>query len=605
LQELIDMSDAQNDRIITSLAAIFSATGSSLDKALEHSLQILAWAKLSAAEAIPPGLRLDPEVAADARMAQNILTELGDLAPAMRDAFPRDVRVDSPALHSALDKACRFMELGLLDGLDATDAAFLVQPLGGEFGLPGPLVALMVKLGGIQTSDEVYCPWDFGGQFAARAAKLAARVLVEVPSVSPISSLVSLLSPTHFEVHRGDPVRFPTLVKSGALEKFDVAFALPPFGLRYDPDIAKRDVFGRFPEATSSGTILSIRHLLALTRRRIVVAVTGNVLFSGGAELALRRDLLRHGLLRAVIALPHGLLNHTNIPFNLLVIEPRGGHEVVRFVNADAPQFAEKGSTTKNRLTNIDDLVALAASDAETTEAKSVSVSQILQNDGQLQVGRYVLPDQARQLKALLSRSEVAALGDLVSTVRPMITSSRQSNIDHHAEDLIAVCEVGAADLPTMGYIRAAGRQQQIPAEIANKNKDQFLRADDIVLIIKGSVGKVGIVPQEAPPPGLGGWVAGQSGIVLRVNETSKIEAKVLTLMLRSPFGQELLKSISSGATIPLIQLKELLRLQVPVPDAVTAEEARSALEGEAEIQSEIDFLQHKQASLAKSLWPL
>jgi type I restriction enzyme M protein len=156
-----------------------------------------------------------------------------------------------------------------------------------------------------------------------------------------------------------------------------------------------------------------------------------------------------------------------------------------------------------------------------------------------------------------------------------------------------------------MGYIRTAGRRQQIPAETANKNKGQFLRPDDIVLIIKGSVGKVGIVPQGAPPPGPGGWVAGQSGIILRVNERSTIEPKVLAMELRSPFGQELLKTVSSGATIPLIQLKELLRLQVPVPDAATAEEARSALEGEAEIQSEIEFLQHKQASLAKSLWAL
>jgi type I restriction enzyme M protein len=52
------------------------------------------------------------------------------------------------------------------------------------------------------------------------------------------------------------------------------------------------------------------------------------------------------------------------------------------------------------------------------------------------------------------------------------------------------------------------------------ENADQFLRPYDIVLIIKGSVGKVGIVTTDVPEPQVpGGWVAGQSAIVLRAKQ--------------------------------------------------------------------------------------
>jgi type I restriction enzyme M protein len=165
--------------------------------------------------------------------------------------------------------------------------------------------------------------------------------------------------------------------------------------------------------------------------------------------------------------------------------------------------------------------------------------------------------------------------------------------------------EIGAAELPPLGYIRTAGRTVWVAPQVAEKNAEQFLRPLDIVLIIKGSVGKVGIVPHYVPPPGPGGWVAGQSAIVLRVTPSSTVDPRTLALQLRSPFGQELLKGIVSGATIPLIQLRELTRLPVLVPDLETARRAGEALEEESRIQGEIDRLREAQAEAARDMWTL
>lgn len=158
----------------------------------------------------------------------------------------------------------------------------------------------------------------------------------------------------------------------------------------------------------------------------------------------------------------------------------------------------------------------------------------------------------------MMEKAQTVSLGDVITTVRPMPTTAEKENA-------LEALEVGASELPPLGYISTPARTVSIARQVAAKNAEQFLRPLDVVLIIKDSVGKVGIVPQHVPPPGPGGWVAGQSAIVLRA-KTSTIDPRALALQLRSPLGQELLSGIVSGATIPLIPLRELTRMQILFP---------------------------------------
>jgi L-ribulose-5-phosphate 3-epimerase UlaE len=73
--------------------------------------------------------------------------------------------------------------------------------------------------------------------------------------------------------------------------------------------------------------------------------------------------------------------------------------------------------------------------------------------------------------------------------------------------------------------------------------------------------------------------------------------------MLRSRIGQELMASIQSGATIPMMSLSALRRLPVPSFPAVLAKKAIEVLEREAKIQLEIDELLIEQSELSESLW--
>src|SRR5690606_595739 len=133
-------------------------------------------------------------------------------------------------------------------------------------------------------------------------------------------------------------------------------------------------------------------------------------------------------------------------------------------------------------------------------------------------------------------------------------------------------------------YIKHPTKTVRIDRATVASGRTQFLHARDIVLVIKGSVGKTGIVPRDVPPAGPEGWSAGQSCIILRSKRSDIITPEALAIQLRSPVGQESLRRISSGATIPLIRSKELVRMPILVPDEATARKAAAALEEEARL---------------------
>ena len=590
------------ERIVFQMLDTLRGSFSSVE-GLEVALLILSWVKLSDAESLPAEMRSSPAILADPKLALETMTQLGNAGLPALEVFrelDRTARQDPSALRTAFELASRLSAAGMLQEFsarDAIDAIELKQSVWrGQESIPEEVTALMVGLAHIHAGDSVYIAWNSGLRLAIDAAELEGRVYFEAPGRSPFPAILNLLSPKQFDIAVDDPITDPSAVAAGGPRKFDIAISCPPFGSRYDADTAKKDWFGRFPEPTTSGMVLAVRHLLWQTSRRVVVAVQNSLLFSTGTELAMRRELLGMGMVEAVIAMPPGLLLQTNIPFAILVLSPAGGHKQVRFINADAPMFRIPVSKAKCQLAHVDDIIAYASA-ADTNETSiSVAVTEVMANDSQLQPSRYVLPASDRKIQELLAGSNVVALRDLVTTVRsiPLATGG---------DNLATAWEIGASDIPSYSFIATPGREVKIDAQAMLKGDHQFLRPLDIILIVKGSTGKVGIVPQDVPPPGPGGWVAGQSAIILRTDPKGPIDPRALFVQLRSDVGRTLLRSIESGATIPLIQLKELMSLKVLVPDAATSAKAIKALEREAKLQGEIERLQVEQSNAARNLW--
>jgi type I restriction enzyme M protein len=255
------------------------------------------------------------------------------------------------------------------------------------------------------------------------------------------------------------------------------------------------------------------------------------------------------------------------------------------------------GIRNRSTLTNIPALLSEVHSDEKSSLARSVPLEEIASNDWNLEASRYLLDQNLERLLHRLEEADSVTLREVADIVRPLPVLREGEGLH--------VYEVGAADIPPYGYITSASREVVVDEAGAWRNERQFLQPFDVVLVVKGSAGKVGIVPADAPPPGEGGWIAGQSSVVLRCHGKGHLDAHALALQLRGPVGQELLKMITSGATIPLVQVRELQQLRLFASHGQDALRSRAALEEEANIQSQIANLVEKQAAVSSGLWQI
>jgi type I restriction enzyme M protein len=202
----------------------------------------------------------------------------------------------------------------------------------------------------------------------------------------------------------GDTLNDPKLVEGTGLMKFDVVVANPPFSLdKWGAENAETDRFGRFFRGVpprSKGDWAFITHMVeaAKTREgRVAVVVPHGVLFRGAREGVIRKAMIEANLLDAVIGLPPNLFQTTSIPVAVLLFDRRrerdGALENRRdvfFIDAsrDFQLGKNQNQLLDEHVTKIIDTHA-AREDME-RYARSVPIAEIVENDFNLNIPRYV-----------------------------------------------------------------------------------------------------------------------------------------------------------------------------------------------------------------------
>lgn len=586
-----------NDKILLQLMESFRGEPLS-DRGALLSLVLIAWHKASQDPKCPSNLQMKN---CQGIGPQELVKAMGELSSILKDTT-FDIedagisRMRQPAINDAISRCLSLGDSGLLKEFDPTDSAISFEAR--ELVFPVEVCDLMVGLVGDIDGKTVYLPWESNGQLSGRILKRGAMGMVETIAHTKLPQIVSSILSDGKQIHvaHNDLLRNPYYVENGRLKIFDTTIALVPFGVNVDAEIVERDLYNRFREKTRSLTVLTVRHILAQTKGRAIITSINSLLFSSGPERSLREDLLLNQQIEAVVAMPAGLLDITSIPFTILIINTEKRCETVRFVNVDTPQFKVDVSRTKARLINIEQLIETILTSPDSDAVRNVSTHEILNNDAQLQVNRYVLGAKEQEVAHLLATLECKKLEDIATLVKPSVNNTVENGIE--------ISEVGASDLPDYGYIRTATKQIMVDQKVG-KSASQFLRPDDIVLIIKGNLGKVGIVPPNVPESGAGGWIAGQSAAVIRVDKSSGIEPRALFMLLRSELGKELVKTLASGSAIPFVQLRELKQLSIPIPSDEESIKASNAFMEEEALQHQINELQRLQASLSANCWSL
>jgi len=285
----------------------------------------------------------------------------------------------------------------------------------GEFFTPREVVHLLVGILEPQPGEAVYDPaCGSGGMLVAtinelRDSGMDHRTLrlygqeINLTTSSIARMNLFLHEIEDFDIKRGDTLRAPACKDtSGAVRRFDVVIANPPFSLANwgaDRWVADPRAICGVPPA-KNGDLAFVQHMVSSMRPatgRVGVVMPHGVLFRGGAEGTIRQCLIEKDLLDAVVGLPPNLFYSTQIPACLLIFreqKPVDRKNHVLFVDGSA-RF-DKGKN-QNRMSE-DDVKTLVEAyrtgedpDGEGgANVRLVPFSEIEDNGFDLNIGRYI-----------------------------------------------------------------------------------------------------------------------------------------------------------------------------------------------------------------------
>lgn len=406
---------------------------------------------------------------------------------------------------------------------------------------------------------------------------------------------------TENQVVNRDILINPAFTEENRLKKFDFVYMDFPFSLKINNhDSLSNDQFNRFfygVPLASNADFAFISHALAALNEsgKAVVVTTEGSLYRGGAEGRIRENIILSDLVEAVIALPSGLYDGTNIPVNLIVFnknKDESRKNKILFIQTN-DLITEQGRIKKvlldEDIDNINDIFI---------KAKEISgVSKIVYNydleESNLNVNRYVLPKTVELEGFGAVNFNIESLKDMNNPrLKDVTTLFRGFNVGSKNEEspdgkyrVVRLSDVQNGKLIFTNISRY---------HIKNNAKvDMYkLQKDDVILSIRGSTLKTAIVPINAED-----LLLSQNFIGIRCSKN--LDPNFLKVYLESPLGQYLLSNKMSGTAIPTLSRKDVETLEIPLPPIETQMNImKFYLDKEAHVEKEMNRLNKEMMDL-------
>jgi type I restriction enzyme M protein len=243
-----------------------------------------------------------------------------------------------------MDQSPKFVRLGFWS-TDRTSAALFVGST--------PSTRTKVHNAGSTASTSRHVAALYGQEMDNATSALARMnmILHDCPTAEIWKD--NLLSSPHFKS------------PDGTLKTFDFVVANPPFSFKvwsngFNPmtDEYKRFAFGVPP--AKNGDLAFLLHILTCLKStgKAAVNLPHGVLFRGGAEAAIRREIVRRGYIKGIIGLPANLFFGTSIPACIVVLDKENPHARKGIFMIDASKgFIKDGNKNRLRAQDIHRLV--------------------------------------------------------------------------------------------------------------------------------------------------------------------------------------------------------------------------------------------------------
>ena len=317
---------------------------------------------------------------------------------------------------------------------------------GGEFYTPRDVVSLMVRLVDPKEGQRIYDPCCGSGGMLIYARQHVGEHGGNMDNLSLYGQdnegsawaicKMNLFLHGVFErvfIENDDTLTSPQHLDGNELMRFDRILSNPPFSMPYEKKQLTRQerfaAYGYPPEKKKADFLFALHMLASLRPGGIMATVMPHgVLFRGGGELEIRKQLVRRDHIEAIIGLSANLFFGTGIPACILVMRREGDKPFERrgkvlFINADRDyeegraqnflraEHAEKIVQTFQRFEAIPGYSAIVTSEQLAAEEYNLNIRRYADNSP---------PPEPQDVRAHLvggvPKTEVASLQPLFAS---------------------------------------------------------------------------------------------------------------------------------------------------------------------------------------------
>lgn len=290
----------------------------------------------------------------------------------------------------------------------------------GEFYTPHEVSVLMSDIIAhhLRDKDEIkiYDPTSGSGSLLINIGKSVSRHInssskikyyaqelkLNTYNLTRMNLIMRGISPANIEARNGDTLKedWPYFDESDPTGTYkplyiDAVVSNPPYSQDWEPDGLDADPrysdFGLAPKGCADFAFL-LHDLYHVKPEGIMTIVLPHgVLYRGGSEYIIRKALVEHNHIDAIIGLPEKVFFGTGISTIIMVLKRKTrADENILFIDASRG-FEKEGKNNKLRFCDIKKIVDAVTTRTETKDfAKLISREVIRENDYNLNISRYV-----------------------------------------------------------------------------------------------------------------------------------------------------------------------------------------------------------------------
>ncbi|AZV53623.1 type I restriction-modification system subunit M [Bacillus pumilus] len=289
----------------------------------------------------------------------------------------------------------------------------------GEFYTPHEVSILMSEIVADHLKDrteiEIYDPTSGSGSLLINIGRSVAKHIDDERNIkyyaqelkqntynlTRMNLVMRGILPANIITRNGDTLEddWPYFDESNQAETYnplyvDAVVSNPPYSQHWDPSNKETDPryarFGLAPKAKADFAFL-LHDLFHIKPEGIMTIVLPHgVLFRGGEEGEIRKNLIEENHIDAIIGLPPNIFFGTNIPTIIMILKQKRENTDVLIIDA-SKGFTKIGKNNKLRASDIKKIVDIVAVRADIDKfSKKINRETIRRNEYNLNIPRYV-----------------------------------------------------------------------------------------------------------------------------------------------------------------------------------------------------------------------